>query len=51
LINFARHLDRLPGDDRPNPGVVWLAGYEVIRAARTQGSTLECLQARSSLAR
>jgi len=32
VINLARHLDMLPGDERPNPGVVWLEGYEVIPA-------------------
>jgi predicted deacylase len=32
VINLARHLDMLPGEERPNPGVVWLADYEVIRA-------------------
>lgn len=36
VINLVRHLDMLPGDARPNPGVVWLADYEVIRAS-TQG--------------
>jgi predicted deacylase len=33
--NLMRHLGMLPGEVRPNPGVVWLAGYEVIRSPVT----------------
>lgn len=32
VINLSRHLGMLPGDARPNPGVVWLSGYEVVRS-------------------
>jgi predicted deacylase len=30
--NLMRHLGMLAGEEQPNPGVVWLAGYEVIRS-------------------
>jgi predicted deacylase len=33
--NLMRHLGMLPGEVRPNPGVVWLADYEVIRSPVT----------------
>jgi len=31
-LNVMRHLGMLEGPARPNPGVVWLTGYEVVRA-------------------
>jgi hypothetical protein len=33
--NLMRHLGMLPGQVQPNPGVVWLAGYEVVRSPIT----------------
>jgi predicted deacylase len=33
--NLMRHLGMLPGEVRPNPAVVWLADYEVIRSPVT----------------
>ena len=35
LFNLMRHLSMLPGEARPNPGVVWLTGYEVLRSPVT----------------
>lgn len=35
IDNVLRHLGMLRGAERPNPGVVWLTGYEVIRSPVT----------------
>lgn len=32
IVNVLRHLGMLPGEAAPNPGVVWLTGYEVVRS-------------------
>jgi predicted deacylase len=34
-VNVMRHLGMLPGRPAPNDGVVWLSGYEVLRAPAT----------------